>query len=227
MQIDIRHSPSFAVARVGLGAGETAKAESGAMLAMSDGVKIEANMQGGLMKSLRRGVLGGESFFMTTFTAPDAGGWVDVAPSLPGDVAILDVTPEMPLIVDRGSYLASEASLDIDSKWKGFKSLFGGEGGFMVHASGQGRLIVSSYGAIDRVTLGAGERMVVDTGHMVAFPDSIQWKMRRAADGKTITSMKSGELFVFEFVGPGTLLTQTRSFEGLVAMLRPELGTRD
>jgi uncharacterized protein (TIGR00266 family) len=227
MQIDIRHSPSFAVARLGLGPGEAAKAESGAMLAMSDGVGIEAGMQGGLMKSLRRGILGGESFFMTTFTAPEGGGWVDVAPALPGDVAILEVTAEMPLIVDRGSFLAGEAGLEIDSKWKGFKSLFGGEGGFMVHAGGHGSLVVSSYGAIDRVTLGEGERMIVDTGHMVAFPDSIEWKMRRAADGKTITSMKSGELFVFEFVGPGTILTQTRSFDGLVAMLRPELGTRE
>ena len=62
---------------------------------------------------------------------------------------------------------------------------------------------------------------------MVAFPESIDWTLRRAADGKTITSMKSGELFVFEFVGPGLLLTQTRSFQSLVALLRPELGTRD
>lgn len=227
MQIDIRHSPSFAVARLGLGPGEAVKAESGAMLAMSDGVRIEAGMQGGLMRSLRRGVLGGESFFMTTFTAPEGGGWVDVAPNLPGDVAVLDVTPDMPLIVDRGSYLASEAGIEVDSKWKGFKSLFGGEGGFMVHAAGVGKMLVSSYGAVDRTEIAAGERLIIDTGHMVAFPDSIEWKMRRAADGKTITSLKSGELFVFEFTGPGTVLTQTRSFQGLVAMLRPELGTRE
>jgi len=227
MNIDVRHSPSFAVARLGLGPGETIRAEAGAMLAMSDGVAIEASMQGGLMKSLRRGVLGGESLFMTTFTASDGGGWVDVAPQLPGDVTTLELQHDTPLVLDRGSFLACASSVEIDSKWKGFKSLFGGEGGFMVHASGAGPLVMASYGAIDRVELAAGERLVVDTGHMVAFPESIDWTLRRAADGKTITSMKSGELFVFEFVGPGLLLTQTRSFQSLVALLRPELGTRD
>lgn len=227
MEIDIRHSPSFAAARITLGSGEQVKAEAGAMLATSGGVEIEARMQGGLMRSLRRGVLGGESLFMSTFTAPDGGGWVDVAPKLPGDVAVIDVTPDRPMIVDRGSYLASDPGIDVDSKWKGFKSLFGGEGGFMVHVSGQGKVLVSSYGAMDRVTLAAGERQVIDTGHMIAFPDSVEWRIRRAADGKTITSIKSGELFVYEFEGPGELLTQTRSFPELVNLLRPELGNRD
>lgn len=227
MNIEIRHSPAFAVARLGLAAGEQAQAESGAMLATSHDVKIEANMQGGLMKSLRRGVLGGESLFMTTFTAPDQGGWVDVAPQLPGDVAVIDVSENQPMIVDRGSWLAAEVGIDIDSKWKGFKSLFGGEGGFMVHASGAGKMVVSSYGAMDRITLAPGEKMVIDSGHMITFPDSIDWKLRRAAEGKTWTSIKSGELFVFEFTGPGEILIQTRSFPALVNLLRPELGTRE
>jgi uncharacterized protein (AIM24 family) len=86
MQIQTRHAPSFAVARCTLAPRETLRAESGAMMATSAGVAVEARMEGGLMRSLRRGVLGGESLFITTFTAPDAGGWVDVAANLPGDV---------------------------------------------------------------------------------------------------------------------------------------------
>ena len=97
MNVEIRHSPSFAVARCNLAAGESIKAESGAMVATSAGVSVEAQMQGGLMKGLKRSVLGGESLFITTFTAPDGGGWVDCAPHLPGDVTVLDVTESLNL----------------------------------------------------------------------------------------------------------------------------------
>jgi uncharacterized protein (AIM24 family) len=60
MNVEIRHSPSFAIARCSLSGGEQLKAESGAMSATSAGIEIEAKMQGGLMKGLKRSVLGGE-----------------------------------------------------------------------------------------------------------------------------------------------------------------------
>ena len=55
------------------------------MMAHSVGVEIAARMEGGLLKGLKRGVLGGESLFVSTYTAPPQGGWVDVAAKLPGD----------------------------------------------------------------------------------------------------------------------------------------------
>jgi len=89
MQVEIRHNPSFAVARVTLAPGEPLQVEAGAMAAMSPDLNVQAQMQGGLMKSLARGALGGESLFITTYTAGQYGGWVDVAPNLPGDVVAL------------------------------------------------------------------------------------------------------------------------------------------
>ena len=44
MDVTIRHSPSFAVARCALAGGEALKAESGAMMASSHGVEIEAKI---------------------------------------------------------------------------------------------------------------------------------------------------------------------------------------
>ena len=38
------------------------------------------------MKGLKRSFLGGESLFITTYTAPVVGGWVDVAHHLAGDI---------------------------------------------------------------------------------------------------------------------------------------------
>jgi uncharacterized protein (TIGR00266 family) len=218
MEVAIRHAPSFAVARCSLTPSEMVRAESGAMMATSDGVAIEASMQGGLMKSLRRGVLGGESFFITTYTAPPGGGWVDVAANLPGDMVQVEVGVQ-PLFIQRGSYIASEAGVDIDTRWGGFKSLFGGEGGFLIRATGSGTVVLSSYGAIDRIRLAEGETVVVDSGHMVAFDESVTFSLRRAAGGKTIQTLKSGEGFVFDFRGPGEVMVQSRNPDALVQWL--------
>lgn len=218
MEIAIRHNPSFAVARCALGGSEVVRAESGAMMATSDGIAIEASMQGGLMKSLRRGVLGGESFFITTYTAPPAGGWVDVAAHLPGDMTTVEVGAQ-PVFIQRGSYIASETGVDIDTKWGGFKTLFGGEGGFLLRATGQGTVVLSCYGALDRIRLAEGETIVVDSGHMVAFDEGVTFSLRRAAGGKSIQTLKSGEGFVFDFRGPGEVMVQSRNPDALVQWL--------
>jgi uncharacterized protein (TIGR00266 family) len=216
MEITIRHGPSFAVARCALAGGEAMRAESGAMSATSSGVEIEAKLQGGLMKGLKRSMLGGESLFMTTLTAPSAGGWVDVAARLPGDVIALPVGEGLNLT--RGSYLASSDETDIDTKWGGFKNVFGSEGGFLVHASGGGTVVVSCYGALDSVKLAANESVVVDSGHMVAFDPGITFTTRKAATG-LMSTVKSGEGFVMQFTGPGTIHTQTRNPDALVTWL--------
>lgn len=216
MNIEIRHSPSFAIARCSLNGGEQLKCESGAMSATSAGVEIEAKMQGGLMKGLKRSVLGGESLFMTTLTAPATGGWVDVAARLPGDLITMPVNGAVNLT--RGSYLASEASVEIDTKWGGFKNVFGGEGGFLIHASGQGQVVVSCYGALDQVQLAQGESIVIDSGHVVAFDPSVTFTTRKASSG-IMNTLKSGEGFVMEFTGPGLVYTQTRNPDALVTWL--------
>lgn len=218
MEIAIRHNPSFAVARCAMRGGEVVRAESGAMMATSEGVTIEAAMQGGLMKSLKRGVLGGESFFITTYTAPPAGGWVDVAAHLPGDMITVEVSGQ-PYFIQRGSYIASEAGVEIDTKWGGFKSMFGGEGGFLLRATGDGTVVLSCYGALDRIRLAEGETVVVDSGHMVAFSEGVTFDLRRASGGKTMQSLKSGEGFVFDFRGPGEVMVQSRNPDALVQWL--------
>jgi uncharacterized protein (TIGR00266 family) len=219
MDVAIRHSPSFAAARVTLGPTEQLRAESGAMMATSSGVSVASTTQGGMLKGLKRSVLGGESLFVTTFTAPPGGGWVDVAHHLAGDVLVLDVTPEQPLSITRGCWLASASGVDLDTKWGGFKNLFGGEGGFLVHATGQGTVLLACYGALDTVELGSGESVTIDSGHVVAFGPTVTSQLRKATGG-LIQTLKSGEGFVFDFTGPGWIMTQTRNPAALEAWIR-------
>jgi uncharacterized protein (AIM24 family) len=67
--------------------------------------------------------------------------------------------------------------------------------------------------------LGPSDSMVVDSGHMVAWDNSVQTQLRRAAAGGLMQSAKSGEGFVFEVQGPGRIWTQSRNPTELVAWL--------
>ena len=213
MQVELRHSPSFTVARCILGGNEHFRVEGGAMIAHSAGVVLESKAEGGIMKGLKRSVLGGGSFFVTTYTAPPQGGWVDVAGVLPGDTVPIDVTTEQPFFLRRGSWIANSSGVQIDTQWGGMANLFGGEGGFGFRASGQGEALVSIYGAVDIIDLEPGETVTIDTGHVVAYALNVQFQMRRAVQGRTMQSLKSGEGWVFDFHGPGRVLLQSRNPE--------------
>ena len=219
VNVEIRHSPSFAVARITLEPKEQVRGESGTMMATSAGVSVEASTQGGVMKGLKRSILGGESLFITTFTAPDSGGWVDIAHHLAGDIIPATVTPEAPISITKGCWLASSPGIELDTKWGGFKNLFGGEGGFLIHVTGQGTALMACYGALDRISLGDGESVTIDSGHVVAFGPTVTSRVRKVTGG-VVQMLKSGEGLVFDFTGPGWVMTQTRNPSALAAWIR-------
>jgi uncharacterized protein (TIGR00266 family) len=223
MDVQLRHDPSFTVARCTLAGGEQVRVEGGAMIAHSAGVRLEAKAQGGVFAGLKRSVLGGGSFFVTTYTAPPEGGWVDVAGTLPGDTVPIDVTPDQPFFLRRGSWIANSMGVEVDTQWGGMANLFGGEGGFGFRASGSGQALVSIYGAVDIIDLEPGELVTIDTGHVVAYALDIQFLMRRASHGRTIQSLKSGEGWVFDFTGPGRVLLQSRNPEAFADWVKEQL----
>lgn len=225
MRIQIRHQPSFAVAKLMLAPHEPAQVEAGAMLATSYGMHMQSQAQGGVRKGLGRALLGGESLFVSTYTAPPNGGWVDVAGGLPGDIQTIEVDGRMGWCVTNGCWLANSHGIRMETRWGGFGNLFGGEGGFLSHATGQGQLVVACYGAVDVVTLQPGELVTIDSGHVVAYADTVQSQMRKISTG-VIQSLKSGEGFVFDFAGPGQVLTQTRNPSALLAWLIARMPSR-
>ncbi|MEV0246761.1 TIGR00266 family protein [Nocardia sp. NPDC050712] len=211
MKVQLRHNPASAIARCFLDGGEPMRVESGAMVAHSAGVTLQAKAEGGILAGLKRSVLSGESFFVSTFTAPPQGGWVDVAPALPGDMLNLQITPDRPYFISRGGWIANSHAVQVESKWGGFANMFGGEGGFGLRAHGEGEVVVGVFGAIDVIDLQPGEPITIDTGHVVAYDLAMNFTIRRAVVGRSIQSLKSGEGFVFDFVGPGRVLLQTRN----------------
>ena len=219
MDHEISHRPSFASVAVDLDRGEAIAAEAGAMVTHSSGIEIETAATGGLMSSLKRSVLGGESFFVNTFRAPESGS-VTFAPALPGDIIHYGMDDEQ-LYVQSSSYLAADPEIDVVTEFGGAGTFFGGEGLFLLRLSGSGPAFLSSYGAIDGVELAEGESLVVDTGHIVAFEGEMEFTVRRIGGLKS--TLLSGEGLVCEFQGPGRVWTQTRSQDAFLAWLIPQL----
>ena len=220
MQTEILYRPSFSLAQVKLDPGENIQVEGGAMVSMTPDLKMETKARGGVLKSLARSLLGGESFFINTYTAPAQGGEITLAPALPGDVMVMTLQNET-FMVQSGSYVASSEGIQVDTKWGGAKTFFGGENMIMLRVSGSGTLIVSSYGAIHPVTLAPGQKYIVDTGHLVTFEQAIDFKVKKVAGWKS--TLFSGEGLVVELTGPGKVTLQTRSENAFLSWLIPNI----
>ncbi|TEU15345.1 MAG: TIGR00266 family protein [Anaerolineales bacterium] len=223
MQAEIMYRPSYSLTVVKLEAHEKVRVEAGSMVSMSHGVTLETKAAGGIIASLKRSLLGGESFFMNEYQAPAGGGTVTLAPALPGDMMVID-QGERALMVQSGSYVASSQDVEVDTKFGGAKTFFASEGLFLLRCSGQGTLILSSYGAIHEMQLAAGERYTVDTGHLVAFDEGIGFKVR--AVGGLKSTLFSGEGLVVDLTGPGRVLMQTRSTDAFLTWLMPQVQKR-
>jgi uncharacterized protein (TIGR00266 family) len=206
MDFEILYRPAHALARVRLSPGESVVAEAGAMVGMSTGVQMQT-AAGGVMKGLKR-LFGGESFFRNTFTAQGGEGEVLLAHALSGDQVVLEVEPGRAVHIQSSSFIASEPSVELDTKVGGFGTFFAGEGLFVLKAHGQGQVLVGAFGGIEE--LACDGSLVIDTGHLVAWDASLQFSVGRSASG-LLASFLSGEGLVCHFKGSGRIWIQTRN----------------
>ena len=220
---EVVHQGAFALAVLKLQAEASISAEAGAMVSMSGNVELQAALKGGVFGALKRAV-GGESAFVSTFTAKGAPGEVTLASGAPGDIAGIEMHGRT-LFVQSSSYLAGDTSLQVETKFGGMRSFVGGEGLFLLQVTGTGVLLVSSFGSIHRKQLAPGERYVIDSGHLVAWDASMPYQIRKAARSGFFNSILSGEGLVAEFTGPGEVLMQTRNLSAFAAMLKPYFPT--
>jgi len=224
MEVHVQHRPSYALAVAELESNESIQVEAGSMVGMSPGVRVETKARGGLLKSLARSMLGGESFFINTYQASAEGGRLLMAPALPGDIVVRHLEQES-LLVQSGSYVASSDAVDVSTGWGGAKTFFAREGLILLRVTGTGTLVLSSYGAIEEMELAAGESFTVDTGHLVAFSDRLGFQVRRVGGLKS--TLFSGEGLVVDLTGPGRFWLQTRSEDAFLTWLIPKIPKRE
>ena len=225
MDIKILQQPDCAIAHITFNAREEILAEAGAMIAMSGDINVSTTLRqgksGGILGGLKR-MLGGESLFLSIFRSPTPGGELFLAPKLLGDIVHYQVS-NVGLVVQATSYLASSHSVDIDLGFQGFKSMFSGESTFWLDISGQGDLLLNSFGAIYEIEVD-GE-YVVDTGHIVAFEKTLNFTIGKASSS-WIGSFLGGEGLVCRFQGKGKLFCQTHNTSAFGQLVGSQLPPR-
>ncbi len=218
MKYDLFDSPDFAGVKLTFEqAGESVRAESGAMLARDTGVEMQTSMQGGFFSAAKRSLLGGESFFMNTFTATAPGQTLWLAPAAEGDMLARQLQGDV-LFAQAGAFVAAQGDVTVDTKFQGLKGFFSGESLFFLRLSGSGLVLLSAYGGLQRIEVG-DEGYVVDTGHVVAFTEGLEYRVRPFGGMKGL--FFSGEGLVCEFHGRGDLWIQTRNPQSLSSFLYP------
>lgn len=229
MHFEILYRPTHSLAVAHLDPEESVRAEASAMVSMTRNLTITTDgpmrSGGGLLRSFKRAMLGGETFFTNTFTARGTPGHVTLAPTLSGDMLAVDLRPGEPLFIQGSSYVAAPDSVGLDTRWQGLKGFFSGESLFFLEASGRGPVLVNAFGAIETFDLD-GE-VIVDTGHLVAFGAGIEYEVTKASRG-WIASYLSGEGLVLRMAGRGRLYLQTRNpneyGRAIAAQLPPRQG---
>jgi uncharacterized protein (TIGR00266 family) len=224
MQFGIKYRPSYSLLGVKLVPNEQILVEAGSMVSMAADMQIDTKLSaaGGMFKAILGAIgkkfLGGETMFVNVFTAGPQGGQIMIAPSLNGDIVHFPLQNRA-IIIQSSSFLASNPSIELKLKFGGLKSMLGGEGLFLLRAAGTGDLFINAYGGIRELDLNGP--FIVDTGHIVAFEESLAFNVKKVGGWKS--TLLSGEGLVCEFNGKGKLWIQTRNVGALVGWLRPML----
>ncbi|MEJ2241709.1 MAG: TIGR00266 family protein [Candidatus Bathyarchaeota archaeon] len=221
----IKYKPSYSMLVVNLDPNESVTAEAGAMTYMEPNIEVNTRKrEKSFLGTLGLSLLGRQSFFVNDYKAKDNPGEVAFVSAPVGDIETLEVKPNNGYIIQSSSYIASTQKIDLDMKWQGFtKGLFG-QGLFMIKTSGEGKLFINTFGAIDKHTLESGKTLIVDNFHLVAFSDTCDYKVRKFGGLKS--TLLGGEGLVTEISGPGEVYIQTKNLREFVEWLWTLLGPR-
>lgn len=200
--------------------GESIYTQSGGMSWMTEGISMETNMKGGLLKGIGR-MFAGESLFMATYTAQRQGAEITLASSFPGEMKVFAIGNGKEYIAQKNSFLCATPNVSLSAYVTGVKSgLFGGEGFILQKYSGQGIVFLELDGTIVEKELMPGEKIKVDTGNIAAFEASVGYSSEMVKGFANILFGGEG-LFLSTLTGPGKVWLQTMSASELAKRMLP------
>lgn len=214
------------VVEMTLNAGESVYTQSGGMAYQTDGIEMNTNARGGVMKSLGR-MFAGESIFMANYTATKDGAKVAFASTVPGSVIPIDLSQYSGgYILQKGAFLCAEQSVNTSIAFtkKISAGLFGGEGFILQKATGNGHVFLEVDGDAIEKELAAGEVLKVDTGNVVAFEPGVSYEIERIKGLGNIFLGGEG-LFLTRLVGPGKVILQSQNIKDFAGRLIPYIPT--
>ena len=222
MRYDIKGG-TFPVVVCQLENGEKMITEKGSMVWMSP--NIQMSTQGGGLGKMFSKAFSGESMFQNIYTA-NGNGMIAFGSSFPGTVKAIEISPSNEIIVQKSSFLASEAGVNLSVHFnKRFSAgLFGGEGFIMQRLSGHGTAFIEIDGDLVEYDLRPGEQIVVDTGNVAGFTTDVKMEIRQVPGLKN--KLFGGEgLFNTVLTGPGRIWLQTMPIARVAASIIPYIPT--
>ncbi len=203
--------------------GERIYAQAGALNHMSGNVRMEAKAKGGILKGLNR-LIAGETFALVEYEAIGGPGIIAFSGSYPGKIMTLELDGSGGYILERGAFLACEEGIDVSATLTKRLSagFFGGEGFILQRAEGVGTMWITGAGDFIEYNLKDGQVLKVDTGHIVAFEDTVSYEVERAGGLKTILLGGEG-IFLAKLIGPGRVILQSMSLPALASAIYPFL----
>lgn len=198
--------------------GESMLTERGSMSWMSPNMAMSTGA-GGIGKAFGR-MFSGEAMFQNTYTAENGRGMIAFASSVPGSIRAVTITPDKPIVVQKGSFLASERGVELSLFFqkKGMSGFFGGEGFIMQKLSGNGVVFLEIDGSAVEYELAAGQSIVVDSGNIAMIDATCTLSVQTVKGVKN--KLLGGEGFFNSVItGPGRIVLQTMPISGLASAL--------
>ena len=228
MNIDIHDNGAFGSALVNLRSGEQFVSEAGAMFRASNNVDIDVTTRsrssGGIMSGIKR-MIAGENFFFSRYSVlDDEDAEIGLAPTLQGQVTLIECDGHARWVCAGGSYLGSAVDLNIDTQFQGLRGMLTGESLSFLSVEGRGPLLVNAFGTITELEVQGG--LTIDTGHVVAFEDSLDYSVGKAG-GSWVSSFLTSEGIVLHFSGYGRVYVQSHNPDEFGSTLGPLLPDRN
>ena len=186
---------------------------------------IQMSTQGGGLGKMFSKAFSGESMFQNIYTA-NGNGMIAFGSSFPGTVKAIEISPSNEMIVQKSSFLASEAGVNLSVHFNKRLSagLFGGEGFIMQRLSGHGTAFIEIDGDLVEYDLRPGEQIVVDTGNVAGFTTDVKMEIRQVPGLKNKLFGGAG-LFNTVLTGPGRIWLQTMPIARVAASIIPYIPT--
>ena len=200
--------------------GESVYSESGNMSWMTDNILFDTTLRGGIVEGIKRR-LAGESIFLNTFTCELGTGTVTFTSEFPGKVITVELVEGKELICQKDAFMCAtqEVNLQMHFRKRIGAGLFGGEGFILQKLSGQGLAFVEISGEVLEYDLGAGEKLLVDPGHIAMYEPGVDFDIEMVRGFKNVLLGGEG-LFLASLIGPGRVWLQTMPVENLMNTLR-------
>ena len=197
------------VVRLVLDDGESCWASKGSLVSYGEGVSWSLKIPGGLGGVARR-VLSGEGVSLTFVESRQAQQEVVLSANEPGKIWEWDLSAGA-VLTTRGAFVAAwgaDVHIDVQMAKRAGAAVFGGAGLFLQRLSGQGTALIHGAGDFMDRELKAGETLVVSTGNLAAFSDSVDYAIQTV--GGVRRTLFGGEgMFMTRLTGPGRVLMQS------------------